>query len=348
MESDNAYADLVGAARQIDVEPFPPYLEFAPHQLIELVARHASQLGAAREALKRPCRVEVRMEQAFYAEHWPETNSLRHLIQLIAYEAQLAASRQDLAQVIQCGLDLLELGNAMRRGGMVLDFLVGVAGSGSGVDLLRTERAKFSDELRKTLIAELQRIEAEAESIETIIARDREWETKTNFAETEAEWKFEPSDPEELGISIEDQRELHNLFEAAAEQERQLPPEQQRQLERGVERFQQAMLRLLVTDLALCRFQHAQGVLPNRLHLLVPKFLSALPLDPFTNAPFIYRRHGETFELYSTGPKKVDGGGSFGSTAMVHMHQADLCLDVSDIADPENACAPAQEIARGG
>lgn len=103
-----------------------------------------------------------------------------------------------------------------------------------------------------------------------------------------------------------------------------------------MERFQQAMVRLLVTDLALRRFQEAQGVFPNRLHLLAPKFVPAVPLDPFTNAPLIYRRHGDNFELYSTGPKAVDGGGSFGSRRMVEKHRADLCLDSYDIPNPDN------------
>jgi hypothetical protein len=113
-----------------------------------------------------------------------------------------------------------------------------------------------------------------------------------------------------------------------------LPPAQRHWEERSLDLVQQALLRLLSTDLALRRFQTAERMFPNELRSLVPKFLPAVPLDPFTGAPLIYRRQGDAFELYSTGPKQVDGGGSFTSYRMVSMHQGDLCLDVRDIPDP--------------
>lgn len=346
MNPDNAYADLVAVAQQIDAEEFSPYSAFTLDQLAEFVPRHAAQLAAAREALKRPCRVEVRMVKEFYEEHWPETKSLRQLIQLFACEARLAASREDFQQVTRSGLDLLELGNAMCRGGLILDYLVGSGGSGVGVNVLRKERAKFSDEQRSRLINELLRFEAEREPIETIIARDREWEIATGYSNDETK-KFEPRDPEEIGIPVELQQELYEITQAGVERERSLPPEQQRQMERSIEHTRQALVRLLVTDLALRRFQDAQRVLPNRLHLLAPKFLSAVPLDPFTNGPLIYRRHGEAFELYSTGPKRVDGSGSFGNRAMVSTLQADLCLDMDDFPEPENLLESVQKYSCG-
>lgn len=348
MKTDNAYADLVAAANQVRrADEFAPYQDFTIEQAAEFVAEHQTQLAAARQALARPCRVEVRFESAYYKEHSPETETLRRFAHLFACEGRVAANRQDFEQVIRSSLDLLTLGNAMRRGGLVLDFLIGLMGNGAGIDLLRKQRTKFSDDQRKRLIVELLHSEAESEPLATIIARDDEWEAVTKHSETESH-QFTPMDPDELGMSIEDQQELHSLMQASAERERNLPPEQKRQGECGMELFHQAMSRLLVTDLALRRFQEAHRVFPNRLHLLAPKFVSAVPLDPYTNAPLIYRRHGDAFELYSTGPKQVDGGGSFTSRSMVSMHQGDLCLDVHDIPDPENVCEIAQEVARGG
>ncbi|WP_254513578.1 hypothetical protein [Anatilimnocola floriformis] len=340
---DNGYADLVAVAKQVRRCPeIAPWHDFDKELAEKYVAEHAEQLAAARAALQRPCRIEMRMVKEFYEEHWPETQSLRQLATLFCTEARLANTQQDLPRLIRAGIDLLRLGNATRNGGMILDALVAQSASGMGIDLLRRQRANFNDEQRQTLIEALLRIEPAAESIEAIITRDREWENVTNHAATENH-DFIPMDPEEIGISIADQQEFHDLIRASVEHEARLPPDQQRQKERGIEYTGQALLRMLITDLALRRFQTAQGLLPERLQLLVPEFLPALPLDPFTNTPLIYRPHGETFELYSTGPKQIDGGGLFTSRSMVSMHQGDLCLDVHDISDPENVCEIAAE-----
>lgn len=347
MNGDNGYADLVAAAKQIRVDDeLPRSEEFDVEVVTRYIAEHAPELTAAREALRRPCRVDVRMVKEFYEEHWPETRSLRDLARLFCCEARLAAAQQNYPRLIRCGMDLLELGNAMRGGGKILDFLIALGATGIGIDVLRMHRSKLNDEQRKFLIGELLRYEAIAEPVDSIIARDHEWEIATRYAETESS-EFKPSDPEEIGISLEAQQELHEFLQASIARERALPPEQRHQSERQLARFEQAMLRLFATDLALHRFHTTQHVFPNWLHLLVPKFLPSVPIDPYTSAPLIYRRHGDNFELYSTGPKAVDGGGSFGNKSLVNMCRADLCLDMNDFPEPEDLLPILEELAGG-
>lgn len=333
MNAANAYADLVAVARQIS-QPADsePYFEFDADLTAQFVADHAKQLAAARRALSHPCRVEMRMEKSFYEEHWPETVALRNLIRLFANEVNLAATQANWPQVLGSSLDLLELGNAMRRGGMVLDMLVAWASCSIGIDLLRKHRTQFTDSQHAEIIRELLRLENECEPIEAIIARDRAWEIAAGY---QFDPVFKPLHPDDSGLALEMQQWVHE----AAVRESQLPPEQQRQQERGLDKFSQAMHRLLVVDLALRRFQHAHGSFPNRLHLLASKLLPVLPLDPFTNSPFIYRRHGDAFELYSPGPKQTDSGGSFGHKVLVLTGRADLCLDVRDYELPV-VCEP--------
>ena len=48
---------------------------------------------------------------------------------------------------------------------------------------------------------------------------------------------------------------------------------------------------------------------PDTLDALVPGLLSAVPIDPFTGKPLVYRREGEGFIVYSLGTNQKDDGG---------------------------------------
>ena len=48
---------------------------------------------------------------------------------------------------------------------------------------------------------------------------------------------------------------------------------------------------------------------PESLDALVPDYLTALPMDPYTKKPFAYRRDGADYRLYSLGPNAADNSG---------------------------------------
>ena len=201
----------------------------------------------------------------------------------------MAASNEDYKTAARCGIDILELANATRRGGIVTDLLVGIAISGIAMETLRKIRAKLDHATRKELIGDLQRIEAEREPFVDILARDRELEIAIGQENTTCDiTSTELQDPEECGLSEDEQREL---------------------------------------------LQYVQKIidLPDNLTSLTPRFLTKLPLDPFTGESFIYRTVADaSFHVYSTGPKMFDGGGKFGPLPSVNAGYADLCLDEND------------------
>ena len=53
-----------------------------------------------------------------------------------------------------------------------------------------------------------------------------------------------------------------------------------------------------------------RGRYPASLTELAPEIIAAIPMDPFSDRPFRYRRSGKTFYLYSVGPDMQDDGGS--------------------------------------
>lgn len=67
---------------------------------------------------------------------------------------------------------------------------------------------------------------------------------------------------------------------------------------------------IVITAIALKRYQLQHGHWPDQLAELVPQFLAAIPQDAMTSQPLPYHRQSDgTFLLYSVGEDGVDNGG---------------------------------------
>ncbi len=67
---------------------------------------------------------------------------------------------------------------------------------------------------------------------------------------------------------------------------------------------------MLVVFISLELYKHDHGKYPEKLKILVPKYLEKVPLDRFTdNKNIKYRSDGESFTLYSIGVNGKDDGG---------------------------------------
>ena len=69
----------------------------------------------------------------------------------------------------------------------------------------------------------------------------------------------------------------------------------------------------LLTVLAIMRYEKEKGQYPADLDELVEAgYLKKLPMDPYSDAPLIYRRTNGGFLLYSFGINLTDDGGKLG------------------------------------
>jgi hypothetical protein len=71
-----------------------------------------------------------------------------------------------------------------------------------------------------------------------------------------------------------------------------------------------ARIRVATTALAVerHRLQHG-GQVPDSLEALVPAFLKAIPLDPFTGEPLRFQKQQDGYVVYSVGTNRSDDGG---------------------------------------
>ena len=71
-----------------------------------------------------------------------------------------------------------------------------------------------------------------------------------------------------------------------------------------------AQLRTAETALAVEQFRQANGRLPETLEELVPKYLDAVPPDPFDGKPLRYKLLDKGYVVYSIGQNETDDGGA--------------------------------------
>lgn len=329
MVTVTAYEALVqSASRLIDAEAFADIDDGDVSAASGLLERNRPALESARYALSQRCTVPVRYEESFFQDHSDDLPRLRNLAHAFRVEALLAASRGDYRAAALVGIDILDLGNAARRGGLVVDAVVGNAISGVGLDALRKIRTDFDHATRGTLIDILQRVEGEREPFANVVARDREWELAVGYEDEPCDFASqEMGDLGECGLSEDEQKALLQLLQQMAD----LPESDLRRMELDQDHHILALLRMLGVDLALRSWREISDAFPDRLASLAPSLLPTLPVDPYTDESFIYRPVGGTwFLLYSTGPKAFDGGGEFGPWPSVAAGCTDLCLDTAD------------------
>ena len=325
MSTANAYPDLLAATSRLrDVELLEEPVRSHPESQRAFLAANGDVLAAIRNHLRRPCSVPLEFVDSFFDRHLADVQLIRTITRALQADAELAISRGDTAAAARAAIDLLLLSNGAGRGGLVTDALVGNCIAGAGLEILREVRADLEGDLQGEILEALGRFDRDREPFDEIRARDDEWSRRVG-------WQDDPFDPESFlqssGTSEPEVEAVLALIQAAARE----PDSKAPMLPEGDYRVR-ALARLLQTDIALQQLRDADGSFPSDLAELVPSFLSAVPIDPFTDKPLLYRRTSPTdFALYSTGPKRFDGGGRLGTWLDVTCGDADLLLDTQSV-----------------
>lgn len=290
------YDTLIEAASRLEVSDAKP-AELETLSEAELQAILEPNLAAyeqARAALQDKPRLADPDEALSPEKREKDRSHLYNLSQYLKVGARLAELQGDFAEVARVGFCEFELGNAIQSGGNPNDSILTMGSRFEGLDYLRTVRDRFDDATRREAIERL--IEWEKDMVPII-------------------------PPFQLGL---DQQESSDDTDE--------PPTGNEFSDIFLECRTVAMVRMLVIDLALRSYYEAEGRYPERLTTLETIVPEGLPLDPYTAAPFNYRREGNhAFHLYSPGPSGVDHGGIYGDLSAVTDGMADLCLDFSDL-----------------
>lgn len=259
-------------------------------------------LKRAREGFGKPHLVPVDFTDAMVTTD--KLGSLRTLARAFAATGRLAELDGDVDEALRAYLDAIRLGHACRRGGLIIDGLVGLAISGVGERSLYGVHPSLSPGQCMTAAAQLNEVLGSSEAFSEIEHRDRTW---TQHA---MGWHGR------LVFVLED-----------------TPPGQSRGRYAWMFTAEQARLQLLKAHLWLRAYQLQQGQLPDDWQAVESAGYPSLPRDPLdpTGAPLRYLRTTEGFLLYSVGLNGADEGGAEPekSYGLHQPHSGDLRLDLA-------------------
>ena len=241
----------------------------------------AKAIGRGRQGLARQS--VVPLDYANGETILQHVQLVRNLSRLFDAEGQRAKMNGAFEESVNAHVDNVRLGTASRRGGLIVDGLVGVAITGVGASGLFNIREDLTATQCLAVIQQLTTLETDREPYAAMEARDRVW------AQHAMGWYGR----------------LHQVLDsmAGARSDGMYKPTFNREA---------AIQRLIIAHLALQAYRAEHGRLPSTWDEVTAEGLPELMTDPWSRdgETLQYRRTDDGYLLYSVGPNEVDNGGS--------------------------------------
>src|SRR5262249_54459784 len=129
-------------------------------------------------ALQEPIAVPVQFSESWFLVHSPELMSLKAAAFVLDADAELRSRQGDASGALLTALDGMRLSEAVQRGGVLIDFLVGSACEGIGVHRMTNLLSSLRVEGCKQVIPALQAHEPR-DPLEAIKKRKKEWSRRS-------------------------------------------------------------------------------------------------------------------------------------------------------------------------
>jgi hypothetical protein len=165
--------------------------------------------------------------------------------------------------------NIIRLGRAAGRGGLLIDRLADCALGGFGIEQFHNLTRSLDAAQCRMAIKALAAEDKDREPFDDVWQREQVWVARA------LGWSGR------LYVFIEQDRESMRPF-----------------CERVSKRVR-AELRIAMTELAVQAYWREHDALPDRLSQLVPDYLPAVPVDPLTDQPPAYEVNEQGFLLYS-------------------------------------------------
>jgi len=249
--------------------------------------RAASALAVP--ALGGQGRVPLGLSREQFDASIADLGAIRQLGRLLAAEGLLAELEGRPGEAMWAYLNAARLGPLSARGGFMIHELAGFAIQMKGFEGLERVRAQLDARECRVLVTNLESIDAAMDSPASVIARERAWFRAT------AGW------PMRLQMSVNPG--VYKVLEALAK-----PAYQTYE---SAARRNALRLRQLLALTAVRAYRLEVGNDPPGLKALVPRYLTAVPLDPGDGRPLVYRDEpGEGIRVGDAPDDSADGAGT--------------------------------------
>jgi hypothetical protein len=230
------------------------FATMSQEQLSSLRDANSNALQIARLGLGQKARASIGASLQQREDHFLKLPRLKLTAQAFAAEGRLAEMEQRTNDAARAYLDAARLGINSRRGGLLLDALVGIAIESIGTSQLQKMVPGLDAKTSGQLARELEALDANKESWEQILQNEQYWSRRMS-----------------PGFN-------HRLAELFLH--KQLSADRAK----AEKRFnaQQTKTRRLVIDLAAHAYELDKAHRPANINDLVPVYLKAVPQDPIS------------------------------------------------------------------
>jgi hypothetical protein len=225
-----------------------------PQDLRNLVDANSNALQVVRTGLAEKSRVPLVFSEQYMTNHLQELAQMRMLAYAFLAEGRLAEMDQRTNDAIHAYLDGARLGVSLRRGGPLIDELVGFACESMGETKLENFTHTLDAKTSAHLAQELEALDADKESWAEILQNEKYWTRNTYSG-----WQRRIT---EILTSSE-------MKAATANVEKKY-------------KTQQVRTRTLALDFAARAYELDKGHRPANASDLVPAYLKSVPIDPAT------------------------------------------------------------------
>jgi hypothetical protein len=171
LPSPNGYDDFVKAGRLLP-ENAPDYSAMTVDELRSLFSTNQEPLRLVRLGLERECRVPTEKSVNYMDKHISDLASLKRLARFLSASGRFVEMEERYDDAAKIHLEVVRLGQASARGGLMLDKLVGVAIENVGLVELDRMHTHLSTESGHTAARTLEELEIGADSAVAFIVRE--------------------------------------------------------------------------------------------------------------------------------------------------------------------------------
>jgi len=281
LPNPNGYDDFAAATSWL-VQGAGDLLSLSPEEIRSEINQNAKALELVRDGLRKQSAVPVQNDMNWYNRHMVHAGQHKSIAQLLMGEGLIHLHEGRTNAAARSFADGILFAHAAHRGGLMIDELMGIAYQAIGAKQLVRVAPDVTPDALEEILSELITLDQAREPAAAILRRDRKWSRGANGVLRSTL----------MGIAM---RKTLQDVETKFETKRT----------RSV-----AALRLVMTELAVRGYAARTGKPPTTLAGLVPAWLPAVPLDPFSNRPLVYRATTNSFLLYSVGPDGKDDQGT--------------------------------------
>jgi hypothetical protein len=301
-------------------------------------AEKATLVSQSHERIRRLVRQSFRVPDPIL-RNWKintvsgQLAALRGWVGVVRLQAQSDQKQKRFVDASERWCDCIHLANGLARGGDLSHVLTGIGIESAGHDGLASLRSDLPIEQIAKLLPDLIQIDSQRERIVSIKRR------ADQLLEHDKGWRYRLAIAAPPHLSSEGPEDTRTIVAPAVEA-----------TDDAIQR-RDATHRLLMTDFAIRLFIAENERSPIDLDELVPRFLPAVPIDPFSGRHLIYRPSNDGVGLndlvvYCVGTDGGDDDGNFGNATTYYDDSYDFDLDT--FRRPVNQQAPFGAMGGGG